>query len=178
MLVLLQVCYNADNMSDQTPFSRPLMAINKNEQVRKLRTFGDKLADWVTAVAGSTGFLMLNVAWFAGWILLNTGFFGPDLIFDEYPFGFLTMVVSLEAIILSVFVLISQNRQSERSEIKADLDYITDLRVETENTTMLLILERIAAEHKIDISDLLQDLEAHEKKIIRDHHIDKKQIDN
>lgn len=165
-------------MSDKTPFGRPFTAINTNEQIKRLQTFGDKLADKVTAIAGSSGFLTLNVVWFVGWILLNTGVFGKHLVFDEYPFGFLTMVVSLEAIILSVFVLISQNRQSKRSEIKSDLDYLTDLQVNAEQATILSILERLAAEQKIDVSDLLDELATTQKKIVREHPITKKDLED
>lgn len=152
-------------------FKVNLVAINKNTQIKRLRSAGDKLADIVTAMAGSTVFLAGNVTWFITWILINEGVFGHNLIFDEYPFGLLTMVVSLEAIILSVFVLISQNRSSKRSEIRAELDYITDLQADAENTTIIYILEKIAAKNDIDISDLLKDLAKNQQKILADHPI-------
>jgi uncharacterized membrane protein len=165
-------------MADKNNFMQPLIAINRNEQIKKLRTFGDKLADKITAIAGSTPFLTLNVVWFVGWILINTGVFGDDLIFDPYPFGFLTMVVSLEAIILAVFVLITQNRQAHRSEIQAELDYLTDLQVDAENTAMLSILERLADKQDIDISDLLEKLAKDERKILHEHPITKKDLED
>jgi uncharacterized membrane protein len=158
-----------------SPFK--LVAINRNEQIRKLSTFGDKAADKVTALAGSTTFLVLNIIWFVSWILINTGAFGEHLIFDEYPFGFLTMVVSLEAIILAVFVLISQNRQSKRSEIRAELDYIADLQADAEITTILRILERLADKEDIKVTDLLQDLSVEERKILADHPVTQKDLD-
>jgi uncharacterized membrane protein len=160
-------------MANNTPFRISLVAINKNEQIKRLRTFGDKIADKVTAIAGSTLFLFLNIVWFATWVLLNTGVFGEHLIFDKYPFGFLTMVVSLEAIILSVFVLISQNRQSKRSEVRAELDYITDLQADAEISAIISILERLAETQKIDITDLLDELAVNQKKILREHPITK-----
>ena len=164
-------------MADKTKFVLHLIAINKNEQIKRLRTFGDKLADKVTAIAGSTPFLLINVIWFVTWILLNTGVFGKDKIFDEYPFGFLTMVVSLEAIILAVFVLISQNRQSKRAEIRAELDYITDLQADAENTTIISILERLANKQGIEITDLLEELTVNQQKILKDHPITPKDLD-
>jgi uncharacterized membrane protein len=156
-------------MSDQTKFVLNLVAINKNDQVKKLRSFGDKLSDHVTSIAGSSFFLFLNVAWFAAWILINTGVFGKHLVFDEYPFGFLTMVVSLEAIILSIFVLISQKRQSERSEIRAEADYITDLQADAEINIIISMLERLASKQDIPVDDLLNQLSVSQQKILKDH---------
>jgi uncharacterized membrane protein len=152
-------------------------AFNKNEQVKRLRTYGDKLADKVTKIAGSTPFLALNLLWFAAWILVNTGTFGDHLIFDAYPFGFLTVVVSLEAIVLSVFVLITQNRSSKRSEIHAELDYLTDLKASAENTTIISILERLSAQQNIPVGDLLEELAATQRRIGREHPVAKADLD-
>jgi uncharacterized membrane protein len=163
--------------NNNNKFPLILVAINKNDQIKRLRTFGDKVADKVTAVAGSTGFLVLNLIWFVGWVLVNTGIFGEHLVFDEYPFGFLTMVVSLEAIILSVFVLISQNRQSKRSEIRAELDYLTDLQSDAENTAIIRILERLAEKQNMDISDVLDNLAVQQKRILKEHPITKKDLE-
>lgn len=164
-------------MSTKNKIDFYLVAINKNDQIKRLRTFGDRLADKVTAIAGSTMFLAINIIWFVMWVLVNTGAFGEFLIFDEYPFGFLTMVVSLEAIILSVFVLISQNRQSKRAEIRAELDYLTDLQADAEISAIMRILERIAEKQNIDVTDILIDLTADQKRILRDHPITKKDLE-
>jgi uncharacterized membrane protein len=75
-------------------------------------------------------FVYLHLGWFAVWILLNAGLLGSDLVFDEFPFGLLTMIVSLEAIFLSTFVMISQNRESARADVRAELDFETNLRSE------------------------------------------------
>ncbi|HSH17945.1 MAG TPA: DUF1003 domain-containing protein [Candidatus Saccharimonadales bacterium] len=164
-------------MANPYKFTLSLVAINKNDQVKKLRTFSDRIADKVTAIAGSTPFLVLNIAWFVAWVLMNIGVFGERLIFDEYPFGFLTMVVSLEAIILSVFVLISQNRQSKRAEIRAELDYLTDLQADAEVATIISIMERLAEKQNIDVSDLLENLAVNQKRILKEHPITKKDLD-
>lgn len=165
-------------MSENNKFGLDLIAINKNEQIRKLRSAGDRLADKVTAVAGSPFFLVLNLVWFVSWILINTGTFGEKYIFDEYPFGFLTMVVSLEAIILAVFVLISQNRQARRSEIRSELDYITDLQADAEITTIMSILERLAHKQGIAVDDLIIDLNKNQRRILREHPITKKDLED
>ena len=164
-------------MSERNNFALKLIAINKNQQIKKLRTFGDKIADKVTAIGGSTPFLILNIIWFVSWILINTGAFGHHLIFDEYPFGFLTMVVSLEAIILAVFVLISQNRQSRRAEIRAELDYITDLQADAEITAILSILERLAEKQNLEVADLLDEMAINQKKVLKEHPITKEDLE-
>lgn len=165
-------------MADLNKYSPlKLVAINRNEQIRKLSSLGDKIADKVTAAAGSTAFLALNLLLFAGWILVNMGVFGKHLVFDEYPFGFLTMMVSLEAIILAVFVLITQNRQAKRSEIRSELDYIADLQADVEITAILRMLQRLADKENIDVSDLIHDLEAQEQQILKDHPVTLKDLD-
>jgi uncharacterized membrane protein len=90
----------------------------------------DRAADKVTGFAGSLKFVYLHSFWFAIWILCGVGLFGQTLRFDPFPFGLLTMVVSLEAIFLSTFVMVSQNRQSARADLRAQLDFETNLRAE------------------------------------------------
>lgn len=102
----------------------------------------DRMVDRVSAFAGTTSFLAFNVLVFAGWIAYNTW---PGIEpFDPFPFIFLTLVVSLEAIILSTFILISQTRQARIQERRNQLDLQIDLLTEQESTKMLTLLEAIA----------------------------------
>ena len=87
-------------------------------------------------------FVYVHIVWFGAWILLNTGSFGVRP-FDPFPYGLLTMVVSLEAIFLSTFVLISQNRLSQEAEHRADLDMHIGLLTEHELTRVLQMLDAI-----------------------------------
>jgi uncharacterized membrane protein len=105
---------------------------NVNEEVEDKRTFIQKAADWISEFSGSIPFLAIHVVVFAVWIFWNTGWPPglPD--FDPFPFGLLTMAVSLEAIILSVFVLLSQNRQAAKDRIRADVEYEVNLKAELE----------------------------------------------
>jgi uncharacterized membrane protein len=98
------------------PRAHPVLAAQRaqREASRALR-----IADWITTFAGSMRFVGLHVAWFAVWIGVNL--FGPA--FDPFPFGLLTMIVSLEAIFLSTFVLISQNRVEDRQQAVAEHHY-------------------------------------------------------
>jgi uncharacterized membrane protein len=103
---------------------------NESRVVRSLLDAQDLVADKVTSFAGSLNFVYIHAAWFGLWIAVNVGLAGLDHEFDKFPFGLLTMIVSLEAIFLSTFVMVSQNRQNERSDIRSQLDFETNLRSE------------------------------------------------
>ena len=98
--------------------------------VRKIRTEQNRLTDAITNFAGSMSFVYLHTLWFGLWILINLGLAGAALAFDKFPFGLLTMIVSLEAIFLSTFVMISQNRQAARADIRSELDFENNIRGE------------------------------------------------
>lgn len=102
---------------------------NVNEEVDDHRTRIMKMADWISDFSGSLPFLFIHLGIFFFWIILNLGLFTFGN-FDPFPFGLLTMVVSLEAIILSVFVLLSQNRQVERERVRSDIEYDINLKAE------------------------------------------------
>jgi uncharacterized membrane protein len=106
------------------------------------RTPEQRLADAITSFSGRMAFVYLHIVWFSIWILLNSGLFNMQP-FDPFPYGLLTMVVSLEAIFLATFVLISQNRMSELSEQRNDLDLHIDLLTEYELTRVLQMLDAI-----------------------------------
>jgi uncharacterized membrane protein len=106
------------------------------------RSFQDQLADTITIFSGKMGFVYVHFFWFGIWVLLNTGTLGITP-FDPFPYGFLTMIVSLEAIFLSTFVLISQNRLSEEAETRANLNLQIGLLTEHEVTRVLQMLDAI-----------------------------------
>jgi uncharacterized membrane protein len=103
---------------------------NERRLVSALKRTEDRVSDRVTAFAGSLNFVYIHTVWFGIWILMNASVFGAGLVFDEFPYGLLTMVVSLEAIFLATFVMVSQNRQARRSDIRSDLDFENNLRAE------------------------------------------------
>lgn len=112
------------------------------------RSVADRIAEFVARFCGSIVFVWIHVALFAAWILWNVL---PGLHhFDPYPFTFLTLCVSLEAIFLSSFILISQNYEMRVTERRNQLDLQINLLSEQENTKMLQMLERIA--HKLGVS--------------------------
>lgn len=134
------------------------MALNANKEIQKLGTLQDKAADRITGFAGSMSFVYLHTVWFILWILLNVGLFGAALQFDKFPFGLLTLVVSLEAIFLSTFVMISQNRQGAAAEVRSELDYQTNVKAEKEVDVVMKTLQRVAEKQGINIDDLLDEL--------------------
>jgi uncharacterized membrane protein len=103
------------------------------------RTLFENVADNLTRAASSTPFLLLHLAWFGVWIVWNSGV-TPLQPFDPYPYGFLTMVVSLEAIFLSIFVLMSQGRESAIAELREEVALQVNLRTEEEITKVLQLL--------------------------------------
>jgi uncharacterized membrane protein len=107
------------------------------------QTVGDIVADRITRFCGSMTFVWVHVLWFTAWILGNTVFAEKPI--DPYPFSFLTLVVSLEAIFLSTFIMISENRQGRLDERRSHLDLQINLLAEQENTKMLALLKRSPA---------------------------------
>src|SRR5262249_25618217 len=95
-------------------------------------TILQRIADAIAAFSGSMPFLIGNATWFLLWILWNTILPATALHFDPYPFGLLTMIVSLEAIFLSCFVLISQDRQAAKDRVRSDIEYEVNIKAELE----------------------------------------------
>jgi len=111
-------------------------------QASRARGLQERLADTITTFSGRMVFVYVHIIWFELWILLNTGRLGIPP-FDPFPYGLLTMIVSLEAIFLSTFVLISQNRLSEEAEGRANLSLQIGLLTEHETTRILQMLDSI-----------------------------------
>lgn len=109
---------------------RTRVSRNVNEEVEERLTPLQRISDWLAWFAGSVPFLLIHAAWFAVWILLNT--LVLPLPFDPFPFGLLTMIVSLEAIFLACFVLISQNRQAQKDKVRGDIEYEVNVKAELE----------------------------------------------
>jgi CRP/FNR family cyclic AMP-dependent transcriptional regulator len=118
---------------------------NVNEEVEEHLSALQRVADWIAWFSGSMSFLLLNILWFVAWIAINVLPLGIRT-FDPYPFGLLTMIVSLEAIFLSCFVLISQNRQSEKDHVRSDIEYEINVKAELEVAHLHEKTDRIYAD--------------------------------
>jgi uncharacterized membrane protein len=122
---------------------------------KRHRSLQDKIADGITTFSGRMVFVYVHLVWFGIWILLNTGKLGVAA-FDPFPYGLLTMIVSLEAIFLSTFVLISQNRLAAEAERRADLALHIGLLTEHELTRALRMLDAIQDKLGIDNTNDLE----------------------
>ncbi len=130
---------------------------NANEEVMDNRTRVQKCADWIAEFAGSITFLMLHVAWFGIWLVLNTVKVPGIPQWDPFPFGFLTLTVSLEAIFLSVFVLLSQNRQAAKDRVRSDIEYDVNLKAELEILHLHEKMDRLTSDMLRHMEDLHRD---------------------
>jgi CRP/FNR family cyclic AMP-dependent transcriptional regulator len=127
---------------------RRAVSRNVNEEMEDKRTQVMKIADWISEFSGSLPFLFIHCVVFFVWIVLNVRPLTSTKLggFDPFPFGLLTMVVSLEAIILSVFVLLSQNRQVARERVRNDIEYEVNLKAELEISQMHVKVDHLNAE--------------------------------
>jgi uncharacterized membrane protein len=130
------------------------------EEAERSKDFQDHMADWMTHWSGTMLFVYFHAAWFGIWVVASLGWFGLPS-FDPFPYGLLTMIVSLEAIFLSTFVLISQNRQAELADRRSELDLQINLLTEYELTRVLKIVDALAVKFGIDGGDAneLEELE-------------------
>lgn len=121
------------------------VARNVNDMMEKKMSLLERATDWVAWLSGSLLFVALTAIWFAVWIAVNTLPLGFP-VFDPFPFGLLTMIVSLEAIFLSCFVLISQNRQAAKDHLRSDVEYEINIKAEMEIAHLHEKTDRIGEE--------------------------------
>lgn len=133
-------------------------------------TWADKAADFFTNYFGTIPFLLLNILFFFIWIIINFDIVTGIRSFDPFPFGLLTMIVSLEAIFLSIIVLISQRRESHVAELREEMDFEINLRAEEEITRLLNMVDEIhdhlglAPEDDSELTEMKQKLNLDEMK--------------
>lgn len=147
-----------------------LVAQNIRALVEERRRFDaqtslqQRIADAITGFTGSMKFVYLHAVVFGGWLLVNGGVLPVLPKWDPYPFVMLAMAASVEAIFLSTFVLISQNRMSEIADRRADLDLQINMLTEQEVTRVLAVVDAVAeklgvdAPHREEIAVLKQDV--------------------
>ena len=121
----------------------------------KLRSLEDQVSGAITDFAGSMKFVYLHTIWFVLWVAINGGLLlamGLGLTpFDPFPFGLLTLIVSLEAIFLSTFVMIAQNRMAAVADARSQADYEVNVRAEAEVAKLLHLVQALAEHHVMDI---------------------------
>ncbi len=135
-------------MRKKTKDQYPLpIGVTSEQLLKKLHSFEGRIAGFITRLSGSMYFVYFHVVWFGIWIVLNHPRFGGKG-FDPFPYGLLTMIVSLEAIFLSTFIMINQNRQ-------ALVDTVRELEDEEEEQEE----EKEQEELEEDVQDIQQDLD-------------------
>ncbi len=122
-------------------------------QANSRRSMSQKLADTLTSYFGSINFLIINIILFVGWIAINLGLVPGVPIIDPYPFVLLITMVSLEAIILTVIVLMSQKRESQVSTLRDELQLQVELIAEREISKSLEMLKLILDKKGIKLTD-------------------------
>lgn len=98
------------------------------EEIARATQPHERLADQVAAFIGNPYFIVVHAVWFVLWILANTGLVAFSPMFDSYPFGLLGIILSIEAVFITGFLLISQNRQGANAEKRSQLDYEVNVR--------------------------------------------------
>ena len=116
------------------------------------RSTAEQVSEWIASTAGSVPVLVLHVVWFTAWVTMNTGVIRRVRPFDPFPFPFLTMTVSLEAIFLTLFVLASQKRLNLQADKRSHLDLQINLLAEREMTAVLQLLQDIARHLDVETS--------------------------
>lgn len=114
------------------------------EDQLRARSLSERIAGVLMRAAGTASFAVAHVVWFVAWIAINAGLVPRINAFDPFPFNLLTMIVSLEAIFLSIWILISQNQMTRQADRRAHLDLQINLLAEQESTATLRVVSRIA----------------------------------
>lgn len=143
-----------DRIKHTDDILRTRISRNPNDAHDQTLSVAQRIADVIADFSGSMPFLFINLTVFVIWIITNV--VDSQIFRDPYPFQFLTMAVSLEAIFLSIFVLISQNRQAAKDRIKADLDYQVDVKSEMEMSMIMVKVHDIEQKLHHIHSDLLE----------------------
>ena len=129
------------------------------------RTTAETFSDFVVSQGGRPWVIAVHTLWFGGWMLWNSGRVPSIRVFDPFPFMGLTTIVSLEAIFLSLFILVSQNRATRRADERAHLDLQVNLMAERETTKMLRLLQALCAHHGLveatdsEVDEMLRETE-------------------
>lgn len=133
-----------EHSEGRTPLTENIATIAKlEERLLENRNTIERIGDAIGSFAGSMSFVVLHVFIFVLWFLVNTRFVPGVRPFDPYPFILLSMVVSVEAVLLSTFVLMKQNREGKRAENRQQLTLQIDLLAEQESTKILQLLNRV-----------------------------------
>lgn len=151
---------HGDSPRPPAPAGRHPDAVHKNihaiaeleQRALHERRTADRVSDAISRTTGSVPFALFHLCWFVLWLLVNTRIVPIVDPFDPFPFGLLTLVVSLEAIFLSVFVLMSQNRMALQADKRAHLDLQVDMLAEQELTAILTMVHALCRKNGVEVA--------------------------
>lgn len=123
------------------------------------RTIIERVSEAVTKFIGSIGFLLINVGFVVGWIAINRHLIPDLMVFDPFPFGILAIIISSESLVLTIFVLISQNRMTRQAERRSHLDLQVGMLAEQEMTTMLQMLQKVCQHLGVNVESAREEVE-------------------
>lgn len=147
-----QIHPEAYQVQEERSAQRRVIIKSFKKKANERRTVIERIADWMTSRFGTVSFLVLNLIVYAIWIVINVGMVASIKPFDPFPFGLLTMSMSVEAIILAIVVLISQNREARITELREEMNLQVDMIAEEELTKVLKMLTILMEKHGVDIS--------------------------
>lgn len=122
------------------------------EKAKACRTVGERMGDEIARQAGRLWFVIVHGVWFGVWVILNAGWIPAIRAFDPFPYQFLTFVVSIESIFLSLFILMSQNRSNKQADSRSHLDLQVNLLAEQESTKTLQMLQQLCEYHGLSMA--------------------------
>jgi uncharacterized membrane protein len=146
-----------DNQNVPAAIQQQIRSTHRNIRSLKARSdarrsFSERIADTLTTSLGSMPFLIFNVLLLVIWVVINVGLLPGIKPFDPYPFGLLTMIVSLAGVLLAIIVLISQKRASQIADLRAEIDLQVDMLAEQELTKLMQMMRLLIEKNGIDIS--------------------------
>jgi uncharacterized membrane protein len=115
------------------------------------RSLGERVSDAVVKFIGTASFVAVHLAWFGVWVVVNFGWIPTVPVFDPFPFGILTLIVSAEGVLLAIFILVSQNRMTRQADRRAHLDLQVNMLAEQELTLMLQMQEQLCHRLGVDV---------------------------
>ena len=127
-------------------------------QAARSQSLAIKIADKLTSGIGSIPFLVFHICLFTGWIAFNLKILSSTTPFDPFPFGLLTLIMTLEQSLLTIFIIMSQNRASETADLRNEMDLQINILAEEEISKVIHMLRLIG--EKLDITEILNDHEA------------------
>jgi uncharacterized membrane protein len=147
--------FDDNSLATADPMDYNVEAIAKLEtEEMHRRSAGEKVSDFFVSYMGSMPFLIFHVVGFAVWFAINLGFLPFIPVFDPFPFGILTLIVSSEGVFLAIFILISQNRMTRQSDKRAHLDLQISILAEQEMTLMLRMQQKLCRHLGVEVEDV------------------------